>query len=176
MAAAMCVAAAGFGSMAQAWDSEGLWSFGLRSQRFYSLEMENDLFIGPEIGYSNYDLAAHRLQFKASYMTTRLEKTYWKGSKKQDYFLFTPAWHFSRNGLFDPIFQADLGYARFEPGSRKVGSTDEDAWIAALQAGLGLNLFQGEYGLFTHFGFDIAAQVRDEEYPGVFGIGLWKML
>jgi hypothetical protein len=176
MPLAIGLALSGICPMAQAWDAEGLWSFGFRSQGFYNLSPGNDYFIGPEIGYSNFNLAAHRLQFKASYMTSRLEKVFREDTPQQDYFLLSPVWHVSRNGFFDPTLQADLGYARFDPGSRKAGNMDKDAWIAALQAGLALNLFQGEYGLFAHFGFDFAAPIRDEDYPGVFGVGLWKML
>jgi hypothetical protein len=89
---------------------EGLWGAGMRLQGEVDLEPGHDYFWGPEISYSNFNLASHRLQFKFAYLTNRVEKVFHEGLIMQDYFLFTPTWHFRRNALFDPLLSVDLGY------------------------------------------------------------------
>ena len=155
---------------------EGLWSLGLRSQGTVDFEPGQDWFWGPEIGYSDYNLFAHRLQLKAAYLTSRLEQVFRPNILRQDYFLFSPVWHFGRNSFFDPIVQADLGYWRYEIENEIFADLDNDSWVASLQIGLALNLFQGEYGLFYHFGYQFITPESGLLYPGVFGIGMWKML
>ncbi len=149
---------------------------GLRTQGFIDFEPGNDWMSGPEIAYSNYDLGAHRLQFRAAYLTSRLEQVFRLNILKQDYFLFSPTWHFNRNGFFDPILQADLGYTRYDTEYAWYQGVDNSSWLAALQLGFALNLFQGEYGLYYHFGYNFITPESSNVYPGVFGLGLWVML
>lgn len=155
---------------------EGLWSLGLRTRGVVDFEPGQDLFEGPEIGYSNYDLFAHSLQFKAAYLTSRFEQAFRSHILRQDYFLFSPVWHFRRNAFFDPTFQADLGYWRYDVESDLFKDLDNDSWVASVQVGFVLNLFQGEYGLFYHFGYDFITPDSGLLYPGGFGVGFWKML
>jgi hypothetical protein len=170
----ICLILAGLSFPARA--DEGLWSIGTRAQGFYDFEPGQDWFLGLEIGYSNYSMASHRLQLKAAYLTSRLEQVFRPNILKQDYFLFSPAWHFSRNGFFDPIVQMDLGYTRFDLESEIFKGLDNDSWIAAAQVGFALNLAQGEYGLYYHFGYNFITPESSMVYPGVFGLGLWIML
>lgn len=155
---------------------EGLWSVGMRAQGYYDFEPGQDWVVGPELGYSNYNLAAHRLQLKAAYLTSRLEQVFRPNILRQDYFLFSPVWHFSRNGFFDPTVQADLGYTRYDVENAIFEDLDNDSWIAALQVGFALNLAQGRYGLFYHFGYNLITPESSLVYPGVFGLGLWMMI
>ncbi|MEO7426798.1 MAG: hypothetical protein ABI036_16550 [Fibrobacteria bacterium] len=155
---------------------EGLWSVGLRTQGYYDFEPGNDWMSGPEIGYSNFNICAHRLQFRAAYLTSRLEQAFRPNILRQDYFLLSPTWHFSRNGFFDPIAQADLGYTRFDTEFKWAEDLDNSSWIAALQVGFALNLSQGAYGLYYHFGYNFITPESGNVYPGVFGLGLWVML
>lgn len=157
---------------------EGLLSVGLRTQGFIDFEPGNDWMTGPEISYSNYNLGAHRLQLRAAYLTSRLEQVFRANILKQDYYLFSPTWHFNRNGWFDPIVQADLGYTRYdtEYAWYRKGNPDNDSWVAAAQFGIALNLFQGEYSLYYHLGYNFITPESSNVYPGVFGLGLWKML
>jgi hypothetical protein len=156
--------------------SEGLWSIGLRAQGYYDFEPGNDWVSGPEIGYSNYSLASHSLQLKASYLTSRLEQVFRENILKQDYFLFSPVWHFGRNSFFDPTVQVDLGYTRYDVESEIFEDLDNDTWIAAAQLGFALNLAKGEYGLFYHFGYNFITPESSMVFPGVFGVGIWMML
>jgi hypothetical protein len=156
--------------------ADGLWSFGLRMQGVVDFEPGQDLFEGPEIGYSDYGLFAHRLQLRAAYLTSRLEQAFRPAILRQDYFLFSPAWHFRRTSLFDPMVQLDLGYWRYDTESRIFKSLDNSSWMAAAQVGLALNLFQGEYGLYYHFGLNFITPDSGLLYPGVFGVGFWKLL
>src|SRR4051812_15186879 len=103
---------AGFIGVAGA--TEGLWSVGLRTQGYIDLEPGNDMLTGVEVGYSNYSLASHSLQLKAGYLTSRMEQVFRENIIKQDYLVFSPVWHFRRNAFFDPTFQLDLGYARYD--------------------------------------------------------------
>jgi hypothetical protein len=131
---------------------------------------------GPEIGYSNYNLGAHRLQLRAAYLTSRLEQVFRPNILKQDYFLFSPTWHFSRNGFFDPILQADMGYTRYDTEIDIFKDLENSLWLASLEAGFALNLSQGEYGLYYHVGYNFITGQSSNVYPGIFGLGLWVML
>ena len=149
----------------------------MRAQGFYDFEPGQDWVLGPEIGYSNYYLGSHRLQLKGAYLTSRLEQAFRPNVLKQDYFLFSPVWHFNRNGLFDPSVQVDLGYMRYDLEYAFMDFADNDSWIAAAQVGFAINMFQGEYGLFYHFGYNfIVPEQTTLMQPGVFGLGLWMML
>jgi hypothetical protein len=152
---------------------EGLWSLGLRAQGYIDLEPGQDFVEGPEIGYSDYNLFTHRLQLKAAYLTSRAEWLFRPNIYRQDYFLFSPVWHFRRTAVFDPTFQADLGYWRYDTEGFDLPN---DSWIASAQLGLVVNLFQGEYGLFYHCGYHFIVPETGPVFPLVFGIGFWKML
>jgi hypothetical protein len=155
---------------------EGLWSLGLRTQGFFDFEPGQDLFHGPEIGYSNYHLAGHRLQLKFAYLTSRLEQVFRENILRQDYYLFTPVWHFRRNRFFDPTVQADLGYWHYDLESEIFKDLDNDSWTASVQAGFALNLYQGEYGFSYQFGYEFITPDSGLIFPGMFGVGFWVML
>lgn len=155
---------------------EGLWNIGVRTQGFYDFEPGQDLFHGPEIGYSNFYMGGHRLQLKFAYMTSRLEQVFRENILRQDYFLFSPVWHFRRNRFFDPTLQADLGYWRYDVEYKEFKVLDNDSWAASVQAGFCLNLYQGEYGLFYQFGYEFITPDSGMILPGVFGVGFWVLL
>jgi hypothetical protein len=157
--------------------NEGSWSAGLRMQGVVDFEPGQDLFEGPEIGYfPGYRRFDHRLQLRAAYLTSRLEQAFRPNILRQDYFLFTPAWHFRRLAVFDPTVQADLGYWRYDVESDLFKDLDNSSWVASLQAGFVLNLFQGRYAVYYHFGYNLITPDSGLLYPGVFGVGLWKRL
>lgn len=156
---------------------EGLFSTGIRLQGSVDFEPGNDFLLGPELGYSNFYLARHRLQLKFSYLTSRLEQVFRENILRQDYFLFTPMWHFRRDRLFDPILQLDMGYTRYDVEFDEFkGFLDNDAWIAALQVGLNINLAEGEFGAYYHFGYNFFIPKSSGVLPGVFAVGVWKHL
>jgi hypothetical protein len=156
---------------------EGLWSVGSRVEGTVDFEPGNDFLLGPEIGYSNFNLGGHRLQLKGAYLTTRLEQFFRPNIIKQDYFLFSPVWHFRRNAFFDPNIQMDLGYMRYDVENERIfGSLDNDSYIAAIQAGFSVNLAEGEYGIFYHVGYNLITPDSGLVFPGVFGFGFWVML
>ncbi len=155
---------------------EGLWSLGMRMEGDVDLEPGNEYMLGPEIGYSNFDLGAHKLQLKGAFLTNRARQLLHKDIIKQDKYLFSPVWHFGRNNWFDPTVQADLGYMHYDREYRIFSSLNNSSWIAALQLGFALNLFQGEYGLFYHFGYNLITPSSGLVLPGLFGVGLWVML
>jgi hypothetical protein len=165
---------AGFIGVAGA--TEGLWSVGIRSQGYIDFEPGNDMVTGLEVGYSNYSLASHRLQLKAGYLTSRMEQVFRENIPKQDYLVFSPVWHFRRNAFIDPTVQMDVGYARYDREYSFMDDVDNDTWIAAAQVGFALNLFQGEYGFFYHFGYNFITPDTGLVFPGLFGVGFWKML
>jgi hypothetical protein len=156
---------------------EGIWSLGFRTQGYWDLEPGNDYILGPEIGYSNYNLAAHKLQFRFAYLTSRLEHAFRENVLKDDYYLFSPIWHFRRNDLFDPTIHVDLGYMSYDVENEKIfGDLDNESWIASLNFGLGLNLSGGEWGFNYQIGYNLITPESGHVYPAVFGIGFWKML
>ena len=153
---------------------EGLWSVGLRTQGTVDFEPGQDFVEGPEIGYSDFNLFTHKLQIKAAYLTNRGEWLFRRNIYRQDYFLFSPVWHFRRPDFFDPTFQMDLGYWRYD--TEIFRDQKNKSWIASAQLGLVLNLFQGEYGLFYHLGYSFLTPDSDQVFRGVFGFGFWKLL
>ncbi|MBW8889129.1 MAG: hypothetical protein JF616_15350 [Fibrobacteres bacterium] len=155
---------------------EGLWSLGLRTQGVVDFEPGQDLFEGPEIGYSDYNLFSHSLQLRGAYLTNRLEAAFRPAIIRQDYFLFSPVWHFRRRAIFDPTLQADLGYWRYDTESEIFKDLDNSSWVASIQVGFALNLFQGEYGLYYHFGYNLITPDSGLLFPGVFGVGFWKII
>jgi hypothetical protein len=156
---------------------EGLWSAGLRMQGVVDFEPGQDLFEGPEIGYSEFGWFGHSLQLRAAYLTNRMEAAFRLGVPREDYFLFSPTWHFRRKDFFDPIIQADLGYMRYDIEDDRFADLNNSSWVASLQAGFALNLFHGEYALYYHFGYNfITPDSGGLLYPGEFGIGIWKLL
>jgi hypothetical protein len=156
---------------------EGMWSAGWRAQGTIDFAPGQDWFTGPEFGYSNYHLAGHSLQLKFSYLTDRLEQVFRPNIIRQDYYLFTPQWHFRRSRFFDPVVQLDLGYSHYDIENEALfGDLENNTWIAAAQAGLALNLAQGRYGLFYHFGYNFITPQSSLVFPGVFGMGFWVML
>jgi hypothetical protein len=165
----VAVLASASGAMAQ----EGMWSLGLRTQGILDLEPGQDFVEGPEIGYSDFNLFTHRLQLKAAYLTSRGEGLFRPNIYRQDYFLFSPVWHFRRTAIFDPTFQLDMGYWRYDTEGFDLPN---DSWLASAQLGLVLNLFQGEYGLFYHCGYNFIVPDSGLVFPLVFGFGFWKML
>lgn len=155
---------------------EGLWTLGLRMQGVVDFAPGQDLFEGPEIGYSDFNLFNHGLQLRAAYLTSRLEQAFRPDILRQDYFLFSPVWHFRRKAFFDPTLQADLGYWRYDIENDLFKDLKNSSWVASVQAGFALNLSQGEYGLYYHFGYNFITPDSGMLYPGVFGIGFWKIL
>jgi hypothetical protein len=160
----------------QARGGEGLWSAGLRMQGVVDFEPGQDLFEGPEIGYSDYDWFKHSLQLRGAYLTNRLEAAFRLGVPRQDYFLFSPVWHFRRKAIFDPTFQADLGYMRYDTEDARLAGLDNSSWVASIKVGFALNLFQGEYALYYHFGYNLITPDSGLLFPAEFGIGIWKLL
>jgi hypothetical protein len=153
---------------------EGLWSLGLRTQGIVDFEPGQDFVEGPEIGYSDFNWFGHKLQLKAAWLTSRAEWLFRPNIYRQDYFLFSPVWHFRRSAFFDPTFQVDLGYWRYD--TEGFDGLENDSWLGSAQLGLALNLFQGKYGLFGHFGYNFIVPESGLVYPALFGFGFWKML
>lgn len=168
------IALAAFLASASALEAnQGLWSLGLRVQGSVDFEPGQDFVEGPEISYSDYDWFTHRLQLKAAWLTSRAEGLFRPNIYAQDYFLFSPVWHFRRPAVFDPTFQLDLGYWRYDTEGFDLPN---DSWLASAQLGLVLNLFQGEYGLFYHCGYNFIVPESGPVFPLQFGFGFWKLL
>ena len=154
--------------------NEGLWSLGMKVQGAVDFAPGNDYLLGPEIGYSDLNLASHRLQFRICYLTSRLEQSARENILKQDEYLFSPVWHFRRVSFFDPTIQLDLGYARYDVENEEIfGSLDNDTWIAALQLGMGFNFSESRYGFSYSVGYNLINSESSIIYPLVFGVGVW---
>lgn len=148
------------------WAGEGLTSAGILNRGNWDLKPGNDFEQGLEVGYSNLHLASHNLEIKAAYLTTRLQTLFREGVSTRDILLFSPVWHFRRRNVFDPLARIDFGYGRYDGGG----------WIGSAQAGLNLNMFRAQWGLSGHAGYAFLAPASDQDFPGVFGMGIWVML
>jgi hypothetical protein len=147
------------------------WTAGLRTQGYWDFEPGNDYMVGPEIGLSYPGLVGGKLQCKVSYLTSRLEQAFRENILRQDFYLLSPAWHFRPAKILDPLVQIDLGYTRYDVESDIFKDLENSGWIAALQIGANLNLAQGRWGAFYHFGYNFLTPTV--VYPGVFGFGIW---
>ena len=148
---------------------ESLWSLQSRTQGTVDFKPGNDYFTGPEIGYSNYALAGHSLQLRAAWLTTRMEQVFRPNILKYDLFQFSPTWHFRRNALFDPTFQADAGYIRYDIENEKIFHVLKNtAWLLSVQPGLNLNLGKGRYGLHYQVGYNLFTPAMQLRVPGRF--------
>lgn len=164
-------------ALAPATAGDGIWSLNLRTQGTVDFKPGNDYFTGPEIGYSDYDLAGHSLQIRAAWLTTRMEQIFRPNILKYDLFLLTPTWHFRRNGLFDPTVQVDVGYIRYDIENEEIfHSLENTAWLLAFQPGLNLNLGKGAYGFHYQVGYNLFTPQMQLVYPVIFGISLWVNL
>jgi hypothetical protein len=156
---------------------EGLWSLELRGQGYVDFEPGNDILLGPELAYSNFNLGSHRLQLRGAYLTSRWESALGQNVINQDYFLFSPLWHFRRNAIFDPTMHVDLGYMRFDRESEKIfASIDNDSYIVMPSLGLNINLGGGAYGFSWHLGYHVIDPESSHIYPLESGLGIWWML
>lgn len=156
---------------------EGIWSLNLRTQGTVDFKPGNDYFTGPEIGFSHYDLAGHSLQLRAAWLTTRMEQVFRPNILKYDLFLVSPTWHFRRNSLLDPTFQADVGYIRYDIENEEIfHALENSAWLMSVQPGLNLNLGKGLYGLHYQVGYNLFTPQMQLVYPVIFGFSLWVIL
>jgi len=156
---------------------EGLWSINLRTQGAVDFKPGNDYFTGPEVGYSHYELAGHRLQLRAAWLTTRMEQAFRPNILKYDMFMFSPTWHFRRNGLFDPTFQADFSYIRYDVENKRIfHSLKNTEGLTSLQPGINLNLGKGAYGLHYQVGWNLRTPQQQLMNPVIFGFSLWMLL
>ncbi len=154
---------------------EGIWNWGIRTQGIWDFAPGQDLYPGIELGYSNFYLAKHKLQFKAAYLTSRLEEVVGRHIPRQDYFLLGTAWHFRRKNIFDPYVQLDLGYNRFDTEGLDIKNS---AYIFSTVAGLNINLQQGQYGFYYDVGLSYTPLFMRTStlYPGIFNFGFWVNL
>jgi hypothetical protein len=149
---------------------EGLYVWQVRGQGTIDAMPGNDYFVGPSIGYSNFFLFHHRLQLQASWLTNRLEAAWRLGVPTQDWVLFSPLWHWNRNGFFDPIFQMDMGFTWFDPEGLDIPHSD---YILAPAFGFNLNLYQGRYGIQSLVGFQTHASSLVN--PGMATVSFWGL-
>jgi hypothetical protein len=150
---------------------EGLVAWQFRGQGTVDAMPGNDYFIGPALSYSNFYLFTHRLQLQATWLTNRPEAAWRPGVPVQDWVLFSPLWHWNRNGFWDPIFQLDMGYTWFDPEGLDIPHSD---YILAPAFGLNLNLYQGRYGIQYLVGFQTHSSSLVS--PGMATLSFWGLL
>jgi hypothetical protein len=156
---------------------DGLWGLSLRTQGAMDFKPGQDLWTGPEVVYSHHALLDHKLQFKAAWLTSRMEQAFRENILKYDFFLFSPLWHFRRNSLFDPTVQLDLGYGRFDVENEEIfGDLDNDTFVASFQGGLNLNFARGRWGLHYSVGYNFIAPEGHLLTPATYGLNAWMML
>jgi hypothetical protein len=150
---------------------EGLWTAGLQTQGYVDLEPGNDFMSGFTLGYSNYNVCLHQLEFQLAYMTSRGEAIFRPNILKEDWFLFSPLWHFRRNSFFDPTFQLDGGYQRYDTEFDAFKDLNNSTWLYGFKAGLALNFAGGRYALRYAFGYQKATSTSSLVYPLPFSLG-----
>jgi hypothetical protein len=156
---------------AQATDRAGIWSFGTQTRGFIDLEPGNDYLVGFDAGYSPTGFLRHRLELRAAYLTSRPEAAF-RNVLRQDWFLFSPVWHFRRHRFFDPTVQLDLGWYRYDVENEAIfGDLENSAGIRALQVGFELH-FLKRYAFRYSFGYQTAGAASSIVYPMPFTAGL----
>jgi hypothetical protein len=151
----------------------GSWSAGLQTRGFVDFEPGNDYVTGFDAGYSPDRVFGigfgRRLELRAAYLTSRAEAAY-RNVLKQDWFLFSPVWHFRRQRLFDPTLQLDFGWQRYDIENEAIfGDLENSAVIKGLQIGFQLN--HKRYALRYAFGYQTASTASSVVYPLPFTLG-----
>lgn len=141
----------------------GLWTLGMQARGFVDFEPGNDYAVGFDAGWSPGGTLRHRLELRAAYLTTRPEAVF-RNVFREDWFLFSPVWHFRRQRLFDPTLQLDLGYQRYDVENEAIfGDLENTTWIRGLRAGFQLN--HGRYALRYAVGYQTASTASSVSIP-----------
>jgi len=148
-----------------------VWSVGVNTQDIVDFEPGHDWMWGPEIGFSHQQIFSHRLEFQTQYLTSRLEAAY-RNILREDWFVFSPIWHFRRDRLFNPTLQADFGYNRYDTEFDWARSLDNSTWFYGAKAGLRLNFFESRYNLHFAFGYQQALSESNVVYALPFSFGI----
>jgi hypothetical protein len=153
----------------------GPWSAGIQARGFTDFEPGNDYVTGFDAGYAPDRVLGvgfrHRLELRAAWLTSRAEAAY-RNVLRQDWFLFSPVWHFRRQRLFDPTLQLDFGWQRYDVENEAIfGDLENSAVIKGLQIGFQLN-FKSRYAVRYAFGYQTASTASSVVYPLPFTLGL----
>jgi hypothetical protein len=170
LCAALCLAAPALAAPDQS-AGKGLWSVGMQSRGFVDFEPGNDYMTGFDAGYSPARWFRQRLELRAAYLTSRPEAAY-RNVLRQDWFLFSPVWHFRRQKLFDPTVQLDLGWQRYDVENEAIfGDLENSTSIKGLQVGLQFNI-KSRYAVRYAFGYQSASTASSVVYPLPFTLGI----
>ncbi len=148
---------------------EGLFWAGLRAQGFVDFEPGNDWMNGVELGYSNYNILRHQLEFQGAYLTSRPEAAF-RNVLKSDWYLFSPLWHFRRKEWFDPTFQVDMGYFHYDYESELFKDLQNTTWTLGCKTGVAFNFGGGRYALRYAVGYQFASEASSLIYPIPFSL------
>lgn len=105
---------------------------GIRLQKSINLYTEN----GITAQYTNAKLAAGRLYFGASYVTSRLGTAFQSNAIKQDNFLVSAAYYFRPNWIIRPVIKANVGYFKANYGPDLFGELPQTSLLASPEIGL----------------------------------------
>ncbi len=156
---------------------EGLWFVGLDVQDYVDLRPGHDAVLGGHLGYSNFNLFHHSLQFHGSWKTSRLEALFRENIYRQDYFLAGAEWHFRRNALFDPTVRAVTGLQRYDIEFPSLfGGLNNETWVAGGGFGLNLNFASGGWGLQYRLDYLHAFEASSLVFPLNASLSFWKIL
>jgi hypothetical protein len=143
----------------------------VQARGFVDLEPGNDYVSGIDAGWSPAGWLRHRLELRAAYLTSRPEAAY-RNVLRQDWFLFSPVWHFRARRLFDPTLQLDFGYQRYDVENEAIfGDLENSTGLRALQAGFQLN-FSPRWAFRYSFGYQQTGTASSVVFPLPFTFGV----
>jgi hypothetical protein len=147
------------------------WSAGLQTRGFVDFEPGNDYVTGFDVGYAPSRWFGHRLELRAAYLTSRPEAAY-RNVLKQDWYLFSPVWHFRPQRVFDPTVQIDFGGYVYDVENEAIfGDLENSAVIQGLLVGFQLNMTR-RWALRYAFGYQTASKESSVVYPLPFTLGV----
>jgi hypothetical protein len=156
---------------------EDHWSLGVTAQDYVDLQPGQDWVLGGRLGYSNYNLFHHRLEFMGMWETSRLEALFRENIYRQDYYLAGAEWHFRRTSLFDPTVKAITGLHHYDiEFPRLFGDLNNNTWVAGAGLGLNLNFKNGSWGVQGAFDYLHAFEASSLVFPLNLSFILWKTL
>lgn len=142
-------------------NSKSIYTVGLKFQKVYNLYYEN----GCELGYTHEKLWDKRIQFKLSYVTSRLGSAMGSNAIKQDNYVLGTGLHFRPGKLVDPYIKLNLGYFYFDTEIKAFDFLPNSSMLAALGSGVNFNVYPKIGSFYFDMNFNLITG-NGEKGPG----------
>lgn len=129
----------------------------------------HDELAGVQLGLSAFSVAEHKLQLRASYLTSRMEAAWFHETAEADRFGAGLLLHFRRRYFFDPLLEGEVSFLMADRRPEVL----EEGWGFEVKPGLAFNFAGGYFGAEFGLGWKVP---QERPWPPVFQAALWKGL